>query len=140
DQSLGQAQAIVDAPGDHHFDTRRLIATGVPGSGKYQRYAIPEAGGSAVAMPGTRGCQYTADGRGHTQAGLPSRMESDHVAQMDKRLHKLTQFDYGAHWADIEGEGDTAIITWGSCTGAVREALARLRDEGRAIRLISIRL
>lgn len=140
DQSLGQAQAIVDAPVDHHFDTRRLIATGVPESGKYQRYAITESGVSAMAIPGTRGCQYTADGLEHTQAGLPSSMESDHVAQMDKRLHKLTQFDYGAHWADIEGEGDTAIITWGSCTGAVREALARLRDEGRAIRLISIRL
>lgn len=140
DQSLGQAQAIVDTPPQHQFDTRRLLATEPPEQGKYQRYAITESGVSPMAVPGVKGCQYTADGLEHTQTGLPSSMESDHVAQMDKRLRKLTSFDYGAHWADIEGEGDVAVITWGSCTGAIREALARLREQGRAIRLISIRL
>jgi 2-oxoglutarate ferredoxin oxidoreductase subunit alpha len=140
DQSLGQAQAIVDEPRDHHFDTRRRIAVAAPADGPYRRYEINESGVSAMAIPGTPGCQYTADGLEHSESGLPSSMESDHVAQMDKRLRKLTAFDYGADWADIEGEGDTALITWGSCTGAAREALARLRAQGHAIRLVSIRL
>ena len=36
--------------------------------------------------------------------------------------------------------GDTAVITWGSATGPVREALSRLREQGRDVRLVSIRL
>jgi len=32
------------------------------------------------------------------------------------------------------------VITWGSATGPVREALSRLREKGKDIRLISLRL
>jgi 2-oxoglutarate ferredoxin oxidoreductase subunit alpha len=93
-----------------------------------------------MAIPGTPGCQYTADGLEHTQAGVPSSQSADHVAQLDKRLHKLTGYDYGERWADIEGEGDVAVLTWGSCTGPAREALRRLHDQGRGARLVSLRL
>ena len=48
--------------------------------------------------------------------------------------------DYGAHWADIEGEGELAVVTFGSCTGPVREALARAKAEGVSARLVSMRL
>ena len=60
---------------------------------------------------------------------------------MDKRQRKIDNFDYGEHWAEIEGSGEYTIITWGSTTGAVREALHRLRMEGiDDIRLLAIRL
>ena len=62
---------------------------------------------------------------------------ADHLAQMDKRARKLAQLDPGAAWASVEGEGETAVITFGSCTGPVREALAR---NGKGIRLVSLRL
>jgi 2-oxoglutarate/2-oxoacid ferredoxin oxidoreductase subunit alpha len=39
-------------------------------------------------------------------------------------------------WADIEGEGDTAVITFGSATGPLREALAT----GRTGRRLPLRL
>jgi 2-oxoglutarate ferredoxin oxidoreductase subunit alpha len=60
--------------------------------------------------------------------------------QLEKRQRKISDFDYGQHWADIEGEGSTAVLTWGSATGPVREALSRLREQGTDIRLISLRL
>ena len=41
------------------------------------------------------------------------------------------QHDYGARWADIEGDGELAVITFGSTTGAVREAVARAGRAGR---------
>lgn len=93
-----------------------------------------------MAIPGTAGCQYTADGLEHTPAGTPSSQAANHLAQLDKRLGKLTQYNYGDAWADIQGEGESAVITWGSCTGAAREAMRRLESQGKHIRLISIRL
>jgi 2-oxoglutarate ferredoxin oxidoreductase subunit alpha len=93
------------------------------------------SGVSPMAIPGTPGCTYTADGLEHNERALPSSQAGDHQAQMDKRARKLAQLDPGERWASIEGEGDTAVITFGSCTGAVREALA-----GKPIRIVSLRL
>ena len=50
------------------------------------------------------------------------------------------QYDYGAAWADVEGDGDVAVITFGSVSGSVREALARLASQGVAVRLVVLRL
>jgi 2-oxoglutarate ferredoxin oxidoreductase subunit alpha len=93
-----------------------------------------------MAVPGQPGGQYTADGLEHNQAGTPSSLPEDHYAQLEKRERKIVVFDYGRHWADLEGEGSTAVITWGSASGPVREALTRLRSQGRPIRQISLRL
>lgn len=43
-------------------------------------------------------------------------------------------------WADIEGDGDAAVITFGSTTAAVREAVARAAAQGIPLRLIAMRL
>ena len=93
-----------------------------------------------MAIPGNPGTAYTADGLEHNERGLPSSQSGDHIRQLDKRAKKLEQFDYGARWADIEGEGELAVITFGSCTGAAREALARAAAEGIRGRLVSLRL
>jgi len=95
-----------------------------------------------MAIPGTAGGEYTADGLEHSPRGTPSTQAQHHKEQLDKRLRKLTGFDYGKHWADIEGDtaSDTAILTFGSVTEPVREALARAAEEGVTARLISLRL
>lgn len=140
DQALGQTLAVVDRPEPVDFQTQRLLASSPPAGSKYHRYAITESGVSPMALPGTPGCQYTADGLEHATTGTPSSQTSDHQMQMDKRLRKLTQHGYGDAWADIDGDGDTAVITWGSCTGAVCEAVNRLRGQGQKVRVISLRL
>lgn len=93
-----------------------------------------------MAIPGTAGVAYTADGLEHGERGTPSSQGVDHLAQLDKRLRKLELFDYGADWADVEGDGELAVITFGSCTGVLREALARARIDGLRARLVSLRL
>jgi 2-oxoglutarate ferredoxin oxidoreductase subunit alpha len=102
------------------------------------------SGVSPMAIPGTPGLTHTADGLEHNEFGTPSSQASDHQAQMDKRQRKISQFNYGDHWAEIidseVGAGDTAIITWGSATGPAREALQRHADAGGKARLISLRL
>jgi 2-oxoglutarate ferredoxin oxidoreductase subunit alpha len=139
DQFLGQSRAIIDKPADIAFITRREIATEFAADG-YDRYAVTASGISPMALPGIRGGQYTADGLTHSQRGMPSTRASDHHAQLDKRLRKIASFDYGDHWAEIEGEGKLAVITWGSVAGAAREALDIARENGVAARLIALRL
>ena len=134
DQYFGQARAVVDAPGDAAPQRERLpVANG----DNYRRYALTESGVSPMALPGARGTTYTADGLEHNEHGTPSSQASDHLAQMDKRARKLAQLDPGAAWASVEGDGDTALVTFGSCTGPAREALAR---NGNGVRLVSLRL
>ena len=140
DQFLGQTRAVVDRPaglqGDPPAPRRRAIA----GSADYRRYAVTPDGVSPMAIPGTAGVAYTADGLEHGERGTPSSQGSDHLAQLDKRRRKLDAYDYGAQWADIDGEGELAVITFGSCTGVVREALAQARADGLSVRLVSLRL
>ena len=138
DQSLGQTLAIVDQPAELAFIGRRRVADNFEQA--YYRYAVGDSGVSPMAIPGQTGGQYTADGLEHNEAGTPSSLPKDHFAQLEKRERKITGFKYGQHWADLQGESETAVITWGSATGPVREALSRLREQGKEIRLIAIRL
>jgi len=112
----------------------------VPQVGVYKRYAVSAGGVSPMAIPGMPGGQYTADGLTHNERGTPTSNENDHRLQLDKRRRKLEEFSYGDHWATVEGEGELAVVTWGSLTGAVREAVDALRASGRAVRLIAPRL
>jgi 2-oxoglutarate ferredoxin oxidoreductase subunit alpha len=142
DQYFGQTRAVVDRPADIGLTGERLKAPdqGPSSAEGYKRYAITESGISPMAIPGTPGTAYTADGLEHNERGLPSSQSADHTRQLDKRAKKLAQFDYGERWAEIEGEGELAVVTFGSCTGAAREALARAATDGIKARLVSLRL
>jgi 2-oxoglutarate ferredoxin oxidoreductase subunit alpha len=138
DQSLGQTRAVIDRPEDIDFASKRLVFEGA--SDTYERYAETESGVSPMAIPGKAGGQYTADGLTHTQRGTPSSQARDHVGQMDKRQRKFDSFDFGAHWAEIDGEGALAVLTWGSSSGPLREAIAAARTAGIEVKLIALRL
>lgn len=138
DQFLGQARVVIDRPAEVAFLARREHATHIEGD--YRRYAVTGSGISPMAIPGTPGGQYTADGLEHNPRGTPSTRAEDHDAQLDKRQRKVADFTYGQHWADIEGDGELAVVTWGSSTGAVREAVRAARAKGLAVRTISLRL
>ncbi len=138
DQFIGQARAAIERPADMAFIGQRFKATDIAGS--YQRYAVAANGVSPMAIPGTRGGQYTADGLTHTERGTPTSGERDHNAQLDKRRDKLAQFNFGDHWATDEGDGDLAVVTWGSLTGTVREAIGRAANDGVEAGLVAPRL
>jgi 2-oxoglutarate/2-oxoacid ferredoxin oxidoreductase subunit alpha len=141
DQSIGQTVAAIERPADIAFIGQRTKAVekAVENAGAYKRYAVTASGVSPMAIPGLRGGQYTADGLTHTERGTPTSSEGDHRAQLDKRRAKLDQFTYGDHWATVEGNGEFAVITWGSLTGAAREAVRRVHER-IGVRLVAPRL
>jgi 2-oxoglutarate ferredoxin oxidoreductase subunit alpha len=139
DQFLGQTEVIVEKPADTGYVARRRLAEGPLGA-SYRRYALTPDGVSPMSVPGMAGGQYTADGLTHNERGTPSSKASDHERQLDKRLRKIAGFDYGPHWAEIEGDGDYVILTWGSLTGPAREAARRLGNTGIPTRVVSLRL
>ena len=146
DQFMGQSRAIIDRPADVvapgvHARPRLTAAADTP---DYKRYRDTPSGVSPMAIPGTPGIEYTADGLAHNEAGIPSSQARDHLLQLDKRERKLAQHPYGHRWADIEADDaaacDAAVITFGSVTGTVREALARAAAQGVHVKLIALRL
>ena len=138
DQFLGQARAVINKPADLAFIAQRKVAE--QPDEDFARYAVTADGVSPMPIPGTAGGQYVADGLAHSPVGLPSTQTDHHSEQMDKRLRKLTEFNYGDHWADIEGDGELAVISWGLAATASREAVQRLREQGVAVKLIAVRL
>ena len=138
DQFMGQSRAIIDAPDESALVAQRLTATAH--TPDYKRYRNTESGVSPMAIPGTPGNVYTADGLTHTESGVPSSQARDHSVQLDKRERKLARHPYGSRWADVEGDAAFAVITFGSVTGTVREAAKRAAARGCPVRLIAVRL
>ena len=62
------------------------------------------------------------------------------MVQLGKRQRKFDTFDFSENWAEISGDGEIAIVTWGSSTGPSREAQARAKSEGLDVKMISMRL
>jgi 2-oxoglutarate ferredoxin oxidoreductase subunit alpha len=139
DQFMGQSRAIIDKPAavPTKGGTRLTVEANTP---DYKRYRDTPSGVSPMAIPGTPGTVYTADGLEHTEGAIPSSQSRDHRIQLDKRERKLISFDYGSRWADIEGDGELAVITFGSSTGPAREAVKRAAARGVRVKLISLRL
>jgi 2-oxoglutarate ferredoxin oxidoreductase subunit alpha len=140
DQFMGQSRCVIDRPPAAAQPGGRLIASAPPDGTPYRRYLDTPAGVSPMACPGTPGTAYTADGLEHTELGIPSSQATDHRRQLDKRERKLVQYDYGERWADLDGDAELAVITFGSTTGAVREAVARCGAAGLPLRLLALRL
>ncbi|TVQ33783.1 MAG: 2-oxoacid:acceptor oxidoreductase subunit alpha [Wenzhouxiangella sp.] len=138
DQFLGQARGIIDPPElPPGLGERRRADDNPP---DYRRFQATDDGVSAMGIPGTPGAAYTATGLSHQASGRPSTLAADHLEQLDKRRRKLEDFDYGQRWADIEGDGPTAVICFGSVSAVCREAVQRLQAAGKEVRLIALRL
>ena len=138
DQFIGQSTAIVSQP-------RRCVPLSPADSesgadADYLRYKLTSSGVSTLAFPGEADHRFTADGLEHNEQGTPSARQSDHQRQLEKRAHKLTAFEFGADWAQVDGDGPVALLSFGSSSAAVTEAAELLAERGVDTRVISLRL
>ncbi len=141
DQALSsRIESIPPLPVNDVPHLPRLVARpGQNGDGTYQRYAVTEDGISPMALPGTPGLQYTAEGLEHLETGAPNYEPDQHVRMMNKRWRKLeTAYQDYRTWPGMFSlfgaeDPDLGIITWGSAEGPVREAIARAQAAGRKV-------
>ena len=117
-----------------------LTAEAQPENGAYQRYAFTESGVSPMALPGTPGAHYTAEGLEHLPGGAPSYEPDNRRAMMEKRWRKLDSIyeelrarKWNLRRFGVSAKADLGIICWGSVTGAVREATARALRAGKRV-------
>lgn len=136
DQFIGQSTAVIGEP-------LRCAATGAATTAQengYLRYRLTESGISTIAAPGDAGQRFTADGLEHNEAGTPSARDDDHQRQLHKRQHKLTAYHYGDAWARVQGEGELALVCFGSASAAQEEAADLLAEQGITARTVALRL
>ncbi|MEH6587446.1 MAG: 2-oxoacid:acceptor oxidoreductase subunit alpha [Halioglobus sp.] len=136
DQFIGQSTAVVSEP--ERCDP--LVVAEQANDNDYLRYRLTDSGVSTLAAPGDADQRFTADGLEHNEKGTPSARDDDHQLQLAKRSRKLTEHDYGDAWARIEGEGEVALVGFGSASAAIAEAAELLAEQGIAARTISLRL
>lgn len=132
DQFIGQSTAIVSPPRQcDNFESPPAP------DGEYLRYRLTESGVSTVAAPGDADRRFTADGLEHNEKGTPSAASHDHQQQLDKRRRKLESFAFGEDWAEVQGEGELALVGFGS-SAATLAAAAHIT--GLKVRTVALRL
>lgn len=97
----------------------------------FKRFELTEDGISPRVFPGQRGGIHHVTGVEHSEIGRPNEVPANHVAMMNKRLHKFDGIELPG---SIEFRGDQdcdlLVIGFGSTLGAIDEAATRLRNEG----------
>lgn len=139
DQALGQARVVID-PGLVRPKALKRRTDGISAGAQFKRYAIAADPVTPMPPPGSAGYQWVGEGLSHNEAGIPVGGAGPHVAQINKRAKKFDQFEPGEWWGQTWGQGDTAILTFGSSVGPAREAARRLTDTGHPTRVIGLRI
>jgi len=117
-------------------------------SGKFERYLHDtEKGSSPRSIPGQSGGRFLASGNEHWPTGHIAEDPDNRVAQMNRRLSKLTNIreeldERGSDESNQSYHGpedaEYGIMTWGSQQGTVEEAVDRLNDAGHSVKSISV--
>ncbi|MCL4436164.1 MAG: 2-oxoacid:acceptor oxidoreductase subunit alpha [Thaumarchaeota archaeon] len=105
----------------------------------YARYRFTESGISPRALPGYKDVLVVADSDEHTEQGHITESAEIRVKMADKRVWKtrglekeFTPLSYGPE------EAKTVLLGWGSTYGALREAVDRLNQKSRRVRMVHL--
>lgn len=142
DYSLSTRTQAVPKPDFSARVENRLTPTADEIKNGYLRYKPGPNGVSPMAVPGTPGAQFTATGLEHNESGAPFMTGPMHKAMTEKRFKKLAEAAkepgftrrYGAAKARV------GIISWGTTTGSVREAVERAKADGLPIAALHCRM
>lgn len=98
----------------------------------YLRYKLTESGVSVTSIPGQPGGQYVATGLEHSESAAPAYDRKSHREMTEKRMRKLEHAVRDAPAPDTYGDPDAeiGIVTWGSTTGTIKEAIDVLEARG----------
>ncbi|MDD2357379.1 MAG: 2-oxoacid:acceptor oxidoreductase subunit alpha [Thiovulaceae bacterium] len=108
------------------YEQRRYITKS---AGDYERYADTKNGISPRAIPSFGEGLICAVGDEHDERGQITEDYKMREQMVGKRARKNDELTREAIAPLCKGEGDIAIIGWGSSKGAIAEALERLDDK-----------
>jgi 2-oxoglutarate ferredoxin oxidoreductase subunit alpha len=142
DQEIGQRKEAIDRP---VTDNLKIESRRVPTEAElenYVRFRITESGVSPISHPGLKHGNYLASGIEHTEAGAPTATGSIHAKMNEKRLRKLTPLKSRQDLFVTTGPDNAplALISWGSTSGIVLEALELARETGLQVKALIPRL
>jgi 2-oxoglutarate ferredoxin oxidoreductase subunit alpha len=144
DQSIGFRRQTVDVGRLEHLPLQSGRMGPLAHQAPFHRYTFSSDGVSPRAVPGDPGGVHTVTGLEHTTTGKPTFEPKDRVAMVQKRFLKLEHIarDFGPKTLVLEGDedADVAVLGWGATYGAVREAVDRVRSEGRKVRLVYFKM
>jgi 2-oxoglutarate ferredoxin oxidoreductase subunit alpha len=138
DQYLGHRKATVPPPDASKVPViNRLAPTESELSAGYRRYRVTPGGISPMAVPGTRGGYYTAEGLEHDEGGYPAASDyENHLRMTQKRYAKFQAVEALANeLVRIYGDPhpEIGIIGWGSSEGVIREAVQIAQAKGYSV-------
>jgi 2-oxoglutarate ferredoxin oxidoreductase subunit alpha len=98
----------------------------------YQRFQVTESGVSPRAIPGHPKAVYVASSNEHDERGAITEEMDERVAQVDKRLRKMTAAagEMSAPTFYGPSEAELTCVCWGTTYGPLREAVDRLNAGG----------
>jgi 2-oxoglutarate ferredoxin oxidoreductase subunit alpha len=104
--------------------------------GKYKRYQFTESGVSPRALPGTANTLYVSPTDDHDEESIliSDMFTSPPVRRMimQKRMRKVENLRKELPAPQLEGakDADVTLVTWGSTSGVVQEAVELLNAQG----------
>lgn len=105
----------------------------------FKRYRLDvDDGVSPRSYPGMKGGQYFCNSYEHEETGIVT--EDPHVRSLmaEKRLKKFKAIEKDIFAPKVFGDEnpELTLVTWGSTTGPVLEAMRVLRDKGKKVRVV----
>lgn len=126
DVSLGERRECIDMININEIEVVNRLKPDISDEKTpYSRYTITYSGISPMTTPGEKGGTYIATGLEHTENSAPSSKPEIHAAMTEKRFKKLDTAVHDFLAAKKYGDDDArfGIISWGSTSGAVIEAI-----------------
>lgn len=125
DQYLADSMSMIGTIDFSQYEPGSYI---IQSKKEYQRYTDTQNGISPRSIPGFGEGLVCAAGDEHDERGQITESHQTRTEMVHKRTRKREAFLESALMPNIEGNGDIAVIGWGSSYGAISEALSRLDD------------
>ncbi len=138
DASLGPRRECVDMI---DFDNLKIVNRLKPNLKEgdiYNRYEDTETGISPITSPGDMYGEHVVTGLEHTEENAPTPAPDVHKKMTEKRFKKLEtaagQFSKAKTYGDENAS--IGIISWGSTSGAVFEAIDTAKENGISVQAL----
>ncbi|MFQ6103635.1 MAG: 2-oxoacid:acceptor oxidoreductase subunit alpha [Candidatus Glassbacteria bacterium] len=107
---------------------------------EYLRYRYTKSGVSPRAIPGSGPFFHTQTGLEHDESGKPAYTSEIHRQGTEKRFKKLEGILKEGPKPEAYGprDSETAVISWGSTFGVIRDAQRLAREGGKAFAAIKV--